>query len=140
MRPSPGRAWISVLAAIVSLLAVPHVASAGQTEQTGQPAIGSRQDAELILILTRSTLIGLHRANVSGNYSTMRDLSAPRMKERFTTADLSLAFTALRRHRINLEAAAILQPVFSPAPYIDGLGALRIGGWLGTTRKTSPST
>jgi hypothetical protein len=123
-----------LLPLLLALLAVPQAALAGQTEliPARRPAIGSQQDADLILILTRSTLIGLHRANVSGNYSTLRDLAAPRLKERFTAADLSLAFTALRRHGINLEASAILQPVYAPAPYIDEYGALRIAGWMGT--------
>jgi hypothetical protein len=123
-----------VLAALLAFFAAPYAARAGQADEVpeGRPAIGSQQDADLIMILTRSTLIGLHRSNVSGNYSTMRDLAAPRLKDRFTAADLSLAFTGLRRHGINLEAAAILQPVFAPPPYIDRYGALRIAGWLGT--------
>jgi hypothetical protein len=52
---------------------------------------------EQALYLVRSTLLTLNDANLSGNYSVLRDLAAPDFQARNTAADLAQTFSDLRR-------------------------------------------
>ena len=46
----------------------------------------------MVATLIRSSLLALHHANVTGNYTVLRDLSAPSFRSRNTAADLSGSF------------------------------------------------
>ena len=65
---------------------------------------------EQVLYLIRSTLLTLNDANNSGNYSVLRDLSAPNFQARYSAADLAVIFTDLRSRNFNLFAAALIAP------------------------------
>lgn len=54
--------------------------------------------------LIRATLSALNDANLTGNYSVLRDAAAPSFAERYSVADLAIAFTTLRNN-----------PLFTPA-------------------------
>lgn len=73
------------------------------------------QDAAQVLFLVRNTLIAVHQANVTGNYTVLRDLSAPDFRDRNTAADLARIFAKLRAQRVDLSAAAVLDPRISAA-------------------------
>jgi hypothetical protein len=83
---------------------------------------------EQALYLIRSTLLTLNDANRSGNYTVMRDLSAPGFQAKNSAADLALIFTDLRRRSFDLFAAALTAPQLTVAPALDGQGHLRITG------------
>ena len=57
---------------------------------------------EQALYLVRSTLLTLNDANLSGNYSVLRDLAAPDFQARNTAADLAQTFSDLRRRNFDL--------------------------------------
>lgn len=97
-------------------------------QQEGTPAIGSRQDAELVATLIRSTLIALHHANVTGNYTVLRDLGAPTFRERNSAVDLGRIFASIRARGIDLETVAVLQPKIDRPPQIDANGMLIVAG------------
>ena len=94
-------------------------------------AIGTREDALLMVTLVRSTMIGVHQGLVSGNYSVMRDLAAPSFRQRNSAGDLERVFTPLKQQGVNLEAVAIIDPVITRAS-IDENRILLIEGTVAT--------
>ncbi len=85
------------------------------------------------LYLVRSTLMMLNDANRSGNYTVVRDLSAPDFQARNSAADLAQSFADLRRRNFDLFAAAILAPQFTAQPALDANGRLRLTGFFPTS-------
>jgi hypothetical protein len=83
---------------------------------------------EQTLYLVRSTLLTLNDANRSGNYTVLRDLSAPEFQAKNTAADLGVIFADLRRSNIDLFAVALLGPQLATAPYLDPSKMLRLIG------------
>ena len=74
---------------------------------------------EQALYLVRSTLLTLNDANLSGNYTVLRDLAAPDFQARNTAADLGQTFSDLRRRNFDLYGAALLAPQLTVVPALD---------------------
>lgn len=96
------------------------------------PAIGSQEDADMITILIRSTLLALHHADLTGNYTVLRDIGSPSFRARNTAADLAAIFLPLRARDIDLEAVAILTPRIGRPPTIDDDRKLTVTGTFDT--------
>jgi hypothetical protein len=128
-RGQSGSAVAITTAALALLLATGAPAHA---QQQVRPAIQNEADKELIAILLRTTLVAVHQANVTGNYTILRDLAAPSFQERNTAADLALIFAQLRSQNIDLAPAALLEPQFTQPPVIDQGNMLRMSGTLPT--------
>jgi hypothetical protein len=118
--------WVSVAGAI--LLG----GSAGHAQAGSRAAIQNPGDAETITILLRTTLVALHQANLSGNYTVLRDISAPGFQAKNSAADLSMIFASLRQQGIDLSTVVLLDPHFSQPPSIDDQNMLRLTGALPT--------
>lgn len=122
---------VSALAAIVvalSLVSVPKQVMA----ETSSVALTSEDDAKLIAKLVRSTLLALHHANETGNFTVLHSLGAPSFKQRNNPGMLYQSFELLRQSRIQLDDVAILQPEFSVAPTVEGNRYLKVSGTLPT--------
>lgn len=92
------------------------------------PAINSQEDAKLVAILVRSSLLALHHANLTGNYTVLRDLGSPLLRRTHTAADLARRFKFLQDKKLDLEAVSILQPDLEPKPRIRDKRLLTIMG------------
>lgn len=92
---------------------------------TARPAPVNRLQA---LILVRSTLIALHQANVTGNYTVLRDLGAPRFRDSFDAARLAESFAQQRGRRYFLAGALVVDPVFTAPPALREDGSLHMAG------------
>lgn len=92
----------------------------------------NRRNAIIVATLVRTTLVALHQANTTGNYTVLRDLAAPSFRDRNSAADLGRVFTDLRESRIDLAATAVFDPELTVAPGLDENGMLRIAGILPT--------
>jgi len=82
------------------------------------------------LILVRSTLIALHQANVTGNYTVLRDLGAPRFRDSFDAAQLAASFAEQRNRRYFLAGVLVVDPVFTAPPVVADDGLLRLAGYF----------
>jgi hypothetical protein len=87
---------------------------------------------EQALYLVRSTLLTLNDANLSGNYTVLRDLAAPDFQARNTAADLAQTFSDLRRRNFDLYGAALLAPQFTVVPALDQNSMLHLAGYIPT--------
>jgi hypothetical protein len=114
-----------MIATLLSAIGAP----AGAQQQV-RPAIQNEADKQLVAVLLRTTLVALHQANVTGNYTILRDLAAPTFQQKNTAADLAVIFAPLRRQNIDLAPAVLLQPQFTQAPVIDQGNMLRMSGTL----------
>lgn len=81
--------------------------------------------------LVRSTLMMLNDANRSGNYTVLRDLSAPDFQSRNSVADLALTFSDLRRRKFDFFAVSFTVPQMSD-PTIQADGRVRLTGLFPT--------
>ena len=131
---------LSWRAACAALLAVGIVSSAG-AQQTGRQsrATSTQQplgpepanlDRNGTLILIRTTLLALDQANTTGNYTVLRDLSAPGFRDANTAAKLSQIFVQQRETNLDLSGVAVLDPQLTLLPQIETSGLLHMAGFF----------
>jgi hypothetical protein len=122
----------------LSLLSATATTVAPEEQRSAQPAAVAPQQQQLpvsleqALYLIRSTLLSLNDANRTGNYTVLRDLSAPDFQAANTAADLAQNFTDLRRRKFDLFSVALAAPQLTAPPALDGNGMLRLAGFFPT--------
>lgn len=84
-----------------------------------RPSAANPSDSEVVFTLLRTTLVAVHHANVTGNYTVLRDLAAPGFRDRNSAADLAVIFTPIRSAKIDLSAVVLLDPQLSKAALND---------------------
>jgi hypothetical protein len=94
---------------------------------TGEPAV---PDAALLLILIRSTLLAVNQANLTGNYTVLRDLGTPDFQRTNSSAHLTDIFKDLRSRNIDLGPIAVLDAKLVRQPSINANGQLRLSGFF----------
>ena len=95
------------------------------------PAPIAESNTEMITTLVRTTLVAVHQADVTGNYSVLRDLAAPDFRDRNSAPDLLRIFAPLRGQRIDLAEVVLLDPQIT-AVSLTTRKALYVAGWLAT--------
>lgn len=86
--------------------------------------------AEDLLVMIRSSLLALHHANLTGNYTVLRDLGAPGFQSVNSAARLSDIFRAFRSEGIDLTKCVLVTPQLAQPPGIDSKGRLRLKGLI----------
>ncbi|MCJ8142008.1 hypothetical protein MKI84_03675 [Ancylobacter sp. A5.8] len=86
----------------------------------------------VLLALLRGTLAAVNQANVTGNYSVLRDLGAPAFRENYNAAELADRFRPWRDNALDFAAILLLDAKLSRAPSIDKDGVLRLAGYFPT--------
>jgi pyruvate/2-oxoglutarate dehydrogenase complex dihydrolipoamide acyltransferase (E2) component len=84
----------------------------------------------VLLLLIRSTLIALNQANVTGNYSVLRDLAAPSFREANSLEKLTQIFARIRQRNLDLAPILLIQPKLYRKAEITPKGMLRITGFF----------
>jgi hypothetical protein len=112
------------------------VAQAAPQAPPQQPPAAQRQgpqlpQAEVLLLMIRSALIGLDHANRTGNYSVLREMGGPTLQQH-SSGQLSNAFATLRSNGVDLLPAAILTPQLLQNPSVSGEGVLQLVGYVPT--------
>jgi hypothetical protein len=87
-------------------------------------------DKNGVLLLVRSTLLALHHANTTGNYTVLRDLAAPGFRDANNAARLADIFANLRTQNVDLAGAAVLEPQLTILPRIEPNGMMRLAGFF----------
>jgi hypothetical protein len=102
--------------------------SAGTSQEPASDDDVGRENAIIVATLVRTTIVALHQANLTGNYTVLRDLAAPGFSGRLSAADLARIFAPLRAENTGLDAVVVLDPRLTSAPAIDNDGMLNIKG------------
>ena len=86
--------------------------------------------AQDLLVMIRSSLLALHHANLTGNYTVLRDLGAPGFQSANSAARLSDIFRSFRSSGIDLTKCVLVTPQLAQPPGIDSKGRLRLKGLI----------
>ena len=64
-------------------------------------------------MLIKNALVALNQANLTGNYSVLRELGTPQFQAANSSAQLSEAFTQLRKQGLDMSGIVLLKPELS---------------------------
>lgn len=78
-----------------------------------------------------STMAAVDHANLAGNYSVLRDLSAPSFQGANDAARLAQIFQGVRDSRIDLSNTMLLAPTYTTPPAMIRADVLRVQGLFG---------
>ena len=78
-----------------------------------------------------STMAAVDHANAAGNYSVLRDLSAPAFQMNNDSAKLAKIFETLRASNVDLSNTMLLAPTYEFAPVIMSGNILHVKGFFG---------
>jgi hypothetical protein len=96
------------------------------------PAVPTEVNGPEISILIRTAIVALHQANVTGNYTVLRDLGASVMQAGNSAADLAAQFADFRKNGLNLAPTVLYDPILDEKPQLSANGALRLIGHFPT--------
>jgi hypothetical protein len=82
--------------------------------------------------MIRTTLVALSQANLTNNYSVLRDLGAPSFQQANSADRLSAAFADLRSRGGDMAPVVLALPTLSTPAKIDQNGMLRLTGTFDT--------
>jgi hypothetical protein len=136
---------VSRLAAVIALavtivpdatMAQTKKEPAASVERTRPPAQDAPKllvpDSQGLAVLIQNSLIALNHANLTGNYSVLRDLAAPGFQKLNSPKQLAASFADLRARNVNLSPIVLFQPKLVGDPAIDDKGFLRMAGFYET--------
>jgi hypothetical protein len=103
--------------------------ASSQAAAATQPPSLSPSELALVVFLTRNTLIAVNQANVTGNYTVLRDLGAPGFREANTASRLADIFAPLRTANMDLSSVVLLEPRLTTVKIAEN-GMLNIAGSL----------
>ena len=75
-------------------------------------------------ILVQSYMVALSQANLTGNFSVLRDMGSPDFQQRNSPAQLADIFSSLRKGNIDLTPIIVYSPTLSREPEYDTNGLL----------------
>lgn len=124
---------VGLAAAIAALLAMALPMHANPVNaQTATAETPKIPDPYKLNMLIRTTLIALNHANRTGNYTVLRDLSAPAFARTNDAAKLAEIFAKLRKRGLDISPILFFQPKLrGPAKLTDN-GLLRLTGYFET--------
>jgi hypothetical protein len=117
----------SALALAVICLADP---APGSAQQSNAPP--DRVSGPEISTLIRSTMVAVHHANVTGNYTVLRDLGDNYFRTVNTAVRLGDVFRDIRESDIDLGETVLFDPFVTERPVISPNGVLQIEGFFPT--------
>jgi hypothetical protein len=85
-----------------------------------------------ISMLIRTTLVALQQANVTGNYTVLRDLGSGSFRTINNPVRLGGIYGKLRESNIDLSPVVLLDPLLTKPPVIDANQVLIIEGYFPT--------
>ncbi|MET0049098.1 MAG: hypothetical protein ABW066_15055 [Sedimenticola sp.] len=85
-----------------------------------------------IAVMIKSAVVAFNHANLTGNYSVLRDLAAPSFRDQNSSASLAEIFQKLRKRKVDLGPIILYQPKLPRKPWINQRGLLRVVGFFAT--------
>ena len=118
------RTLVALAATAVLGLAAPAVAEATGPQKVTGPEIS---------MLIRSTIVALHQANLTANYSVLHDLGDSQFQATYSQAALAEMFRDFRARGVNLAPAVLFDADLDERPKLTTDGLLRVVGHFPTT-------
>jgi hypothetical protein len=95
---------------------------------SAQPDAPPLPSAEQLIALVRNVLLAVNDANLTGNYTVLRDLSAPDSQGLNTPERLEESFRPIRQQGTDFSIVAVATPRFFQLPTLTPQGYLRVNG------------
>lgn len=127
--PDMGRRIIQHL--ILSCLATSLAVSGVLAEQKAPSRLVVPSD-QALAIMIKTILIAYNDANLTGNYTVLRDLASPSFRETNSSARLADIFRDMRQNNIDIAPIVLFQPKLVRKPQIDADGDLVLEGFFDT--------
>lgn len=122
----------ALLCLAMPLAGAPALAQVPAAPGAGPPVSPMPVPNELELAkLIWSTMAAVDHANIAGNYSVLRDLSAPGFQINNDAARLAKIFESLRASNVDLSNTMLLAPTYQSAPVIMSGNVLHVKGFFG---------
>lgn len=123
---------------LVFLLITPFAAANAQTNApanqnksiTDQQIKPAQIDKNGLLLLVREVLFALDLSNKSGNYTILREISAPGFAAANDAARLSQLFRNLREKNADLSGVLVYEPQLTIMPEVTKEGLMRFAGFF----------
>jgi hypothetical protein len=87
---------------------------------------------EALAIMIKTVLIAYNDANLTGNYTVLRDLASPSFRESNSSASLAEIFKDMRQKKIDIAPIVLFKPKLVQKPRIDDDGDLILEGFFDT--------
>lgn len=110
----------------------PAQAPKAQVQKPSPPKAPKDVSGPEMSMLIRGTIVALHQANVTGNYTVLRDLGASSLRQTNSPADLAVLFAEFRERRFNLAPAVLFDAVLDQKPKLTPNGLLQVIGHFPT--------
>ena len=128
---------LSRLALALAFVFVVQSATADQQAKpaeakTEQKPAGMQMSVVTLTVIVKDTIIALHHANLTGNYSVLRDMGSPIFRETFDQTALAAVFANLRARKIDLSPAYFLSPNLTKSPELSKENELKVTGFFPT--------
>jgi hypothetical protein len=121
----------AALALAIAVLFICMAPATGEAEPKQEaPPKPANIDRNGVLILVRSTLLAVDQANKTGNYTVLRDISAPAFAAINSAARLGEIFAKLRNDKLDLSGVAAIDPQLSLLPQIEASGMMHMAGFF----------
>jgi hypothetical protein len=121
-----------VLAAPAWAQTAPKDAKQKPVEQAALPPTPQDVSGPEMSMLIRNTVIALHQANITGNYTVLRDLGSSVLRASNSAADLAAQFTEFRQRGFNLAPTVLFDAVLDQKPKLTTDGVLQLVGHFPT--------
>ncbi len=102
------------------------------TQVTAQQEPPQRVSGPQISALIRNTITAVNHANLTGNYTVLRDLGSLSFHNTKSAAHLADIFRPFREGNVDLADAVLLDPRLGQAPKLTTDGVLKLKGWFKT--------
>ncbi len=123
----PRRPFVAV--ACVALAMKMHAGAA-------EPVSTAPADSAVMEMMVKNALTALNHANITGNYTVLRDLGGEAFRERNSAADLAESFREHRRKHYDLSPILCAAPQFAQPPAEVRPGRLQLVGSFDTKPET----
>jgi hypothetical protein len=101
-------------------------------QQQSPPQLLPMPNDDRLLLMIMSSLTALNQANLTGNYTVLRELAAPGFQQVNSAERLAQLFAKLRGRHIDLTPILLFQPKLYRKPEMNNAGMLRITGFFPT--------
>ncbi len=128
-RPGGSLTCRTAVVAVLGLLAIPLMFLDHPAAQQVPP---QRVSGAQISALIRNTVIAINQANLTGNYTVLRDLGSLSFHNSNSASSLADIFRPIRKENIDLSDTVLLDPRLSEAPKLTTDGVLKLKGWFQT--------
>jgi hypothetical protein len=97
-------------------------------EQDAAPAM---PDEVHVVLMVRNAIVALSQANITGNYTVLREMGTADFQMTNSPARLAEIFATLRSRKIDLSPVMVFSPKYTSAPALEG-PILRVAGYFPT--------